>query len=330
MNQFLPLLFISTAITSHACDLCGTYTPRTEDAHQGELGVYLGIAEQFTRFGSLRFDGDEVSNPTDQYLNSFITQLIIGKSFLDDRLVLQANVPLIYRDYRRAEGFDIDEGTESGLGDISLLARYEVYHYEPSEAPRSAKSAVESPTPRPSVHVNLFGGVKLPTGDSSRLKEEFEEVEVEGAPESGIHGHDLALGSGSVDGIIGGDVFARFGNWFFQGVLQYTIRSEGDYSYQYANDLSWSCGPGWYALRETGRSFALQCVLSGETKDTDRFDGESAADTGITAVYLGPQILASFGSFSGELGLDLPILLDNTALQAVPDYRIRAALTWRF
>jgi len=33
---------------------------------------------------------------------------------------------------------------------------------------------------------------------------------------------------------------------------------------------------------------------------------------------------------SAELGADLPVSIDNTALQSVPDYRVRAAVNWRF
>jgi hypothetical protein len=43
----------------------------------------------------------------------------------------------------------------------------------------------------------FLGGAKFPSVDSSRLKEEFHEIEIEGTPESGIHGHDLTLGTGS-------------------------------------------------------------------------------------------------------------------------------------
>jgi hypothetical protein len=38
-------------------------------------------------------------------------------------LALQANVPFIYRSFERPEGFAIDQGAESGLGDVSLLAK---------------------------------------------------------------------------------------------------------------------------------------------------------------------------------------------------------------
>ena len=78
-------------------------------------------------------------------------------------------------------------------------------------------------------------------------------------------------------------------------------------------------------------TLALQLNVSGERKDRDTFRGATADDTGLTAVYLGPQINFTWSDkLSAELGVDLPVSIDNTALQAVPDYRIRAGLTWHF
>jgi len=75
----------------------------------------------------------------------------------------------------------------------------------------------------------------------------------------------------------------------------------------------------------------LQAVVSGEYKDTDTFQGASADDTGVTAVYLGPQLSFTWASkLSAQIGADLPISIDNTALQTVPDYRVRAGVTWHF
>ena len=74
----------------------------------------------------------------------------------------------------------------------------------------------------------------------------------------------------------------------------------------------------------------LQFVVSGEYKDVDRFRGKKAEDTGITSVAVGPRIVASLGKVSAELGADLPVLIDNTALQVVPDYRIRGGIAIRF
>ena len=74
----------------------------------------------------------------------------------------------------------------------------------------------------------------------------------------------------------------------------------------------------------------LQFVVSGEHKDVDQFQGAPAEDTGITSVFLGPRITAAVGKASGEIGLDIPVSIDNTALQVVPDFRFRAGFSIRF
>lgn len=297
-----------------ACDLCAVYS--AAEAH-GEIGrgIYAGAAEQFTHFATLQEDGNEIPDEVGQRLDSSITQIFAGYNF-NNRVGVQLNVPLISRTFKRAEGFDIDRGTEPGLGDILLTAHLNAYRYEEMDWTFSW---------------NLLGGVKLPTGDSARLAEELDEVEVPDAPESGVHGHDLALGSGSVDGLIGSSVYARWKRVFIGASVQYAIRTEGDYDYQFANDLTWSGGPGVLLALKDDYTVSLQANCTGETKGKDTLAGEDAADTGITSVFLGPELIATWkDKLSAELGFDLPVSIDNTAVQLVPDYRVRAALTWHF
>jgi hypothetical protein len=349
MNKAFRYLLFLAAITAavrpaRACDLCGCYTPQMEAMSQPDFSAadaaispdrfYAAIAEQFTHFGTLQFEGEEVANPTGQYLDSSITQLVAGYSF-NSKFALQINLPFIYRSFERPEGFAIDRGTESGLGDISLLGKYVVFHRETGgsaslkfDDPKNPHFEVHDPDLTLSALV--IGGVKFPTGDTSRLKEEFNEVEVPGAPVSGIHGHDLTLGTGSYDGIFGGQFSLRYKSFFFQADTQFTLRGEGAHQYNFANDLSWSGGPGIYFVRTRETIVGLQFVCSGEHKDVDRFRGEPAEDTGITSVSLGPRLIASHGKLSVELAAELPVLIDNTALQAVPDYRLHASFAFRF
>jgi hypothetical protein len=74
----------------------------------------------------------------------------------------------------------------------------------------------------------------------------------------------------------------------------------------------------------------LQFVVSGEHKDVDHFQGRPAEDTGITSLFLGPRVIAAFGKISAEIEVDLPVSIDNTALQVVPDYRLRGGIAIRF
>ncbi len=260
----------------------------------------------------------------------------MGATFFENRFGVQLNVPLLYRSYQRPEGFDIERGHVSGLGDVALLANWVVFKkedYWPGCALASDGKTIKlAPrmVPEFSASVNLLAGIKFPTGDASRLAEEFSENETEGAPPSGIHGHDLALGTGSYDGIFGVQIFLRRRAVFFQADAQFTLRGDGRYSYHFANDLSWSGGPGIDILRRGADSLALQCVLSGESKDTDRFQGRVAEDTGVTSLYIGPRVLATWGRMNAEVAVDLPVMMHTTALQTTADYRIRAGFTVHF
>jgi hypothetical protein len=300
---------------SFACDLCAIYAASEA---RGELGhgVYAGVAEQFTYFGTVQEDGERVSNPSGQYMNSSISQVFAGYNF-NDWLGVQFNLPVIYRGYKRPDGMGgIETGSEAGIGDISLLGTLTPYQ----------KLADDF-----AFNWNILAGVKFPTGNTDRLAEEFNEVVEPVGPPSGIHGHDLTLGSGSYDGIVGTGIYTRWKRLFLTASTQYAIRSTGDFDYRFANDLTWFGGPGYYMALNHDYTLALQVVVSGEHKSTDTFQGETAEDTGVTSVYLGPQISFTWRShLSAQIGADIPVSIDNTALQTVPDYRIRAAFTWHF
>jgi hypothetical protein len=326
-----------------ACDICAVYT--ATEMRESRTGFRLGVAEQFTRFATLKDDGQEVDNPGER-VNSSITQILLGYD-VTPSLGLQLNVPVITRDFRRRRDGVLAGGSESGFGDLALVAIARPFSLVGEES---------------MVRLSLIGGLKFPTGDADRLREESEEGhghgeaaraahghaghdhgeddhddgdddhgDGDGHEESGVHGHDLALGSGSIDGIVGGTVFASWKRLFLTTAVQYAIRTEGDFSYRYANDLTWSGGPGVFALLAHEYSLALQALVTGEYKAKDSLAGESVGDTAITAVYLGPGVTFTWGTtLFADIAADLPVSQDNTGLQIVPDYRIRGGITWRF
>jgi hypothetical protein len=328
LRSWLVAGCLTTAGThGNACDLCSIYSAQVargpvdsiysaqEARGQVGKGFFAGVAEQFTRFGTLQLDGQEVPDSAGQYLNSSISQVFAGYNFTD-RFGVQLNIPVIYRSFLRPAGFAMDRGTEAGLGDIALLGHAVLLNHNRENW---------------TFNWTVLGGVKFPTGSTQRIQEEFAETEVPGAPESGIHGHDLTLGSGSFDGIVGTSLFTRWHQGFLAAQVHYAIRSTGDYDYRFANDLMWSGGPGAFLLLREKYTLALQINVSGEYKGLDTFQGTQAEDTGTTSVFLGPQILFTWSDkLSAQVGLDLPVSIANTALQLVPDYRLRAAFTWRF
>lgn len=328
------------ATTIRACDVCGCYTPQVEAASQTDpfakfwtKGWFAAAAQQFTNFGTLQRDGVEIANPVGQYENSSITQLLGGYN-LNDRFGFQLNLPVIYREFKRPEGFGIDRGTESGMGDMSLLFKGVLFHHT-SGGGRSFEFQGKNPVavehePEFAASAVVLTGVKFPTGNTSRLEEEFHETQVPGAPPSGIHGHDLTLGTGSWDGIFGEQNSIRYRGFFFETNVQFTLRGDGAHQYHFANDLIWNGGPGYYLIRDSQGIVGVQCVISGEHKDVDRFRGKPAEDTGVTSVFAGPRLVGSRGRWSAEVDVDIPISIDNTSIQIVPDYRLRGGVSVHF
>jgi hypothetical protein len=104
-----------------ACDTCGCFIPTEDGRPLYSQGWFAGIGEQFTYFGTDLNNGQSAPNPTGQYLASSTTQ-IIGGYRLTDRFSVQLSIPLIYRQYLRPVGFNIQRGTVAGLGATYIAA----------------------------------------------------------------------------------------------------------------------------------------------------------------------------------------------------------------
>jgi len=345
--RFMVLLSLSAVAavsTASACDICAVYT--ATELQESRNGVRVGIAQQITSFTTLQVDGDEVPNPRGERMTSAITQLLLGYQ-LSPRLGLQLTAPWIHRDFRRARGASTESGSESGFGDLSLLGTY----------------AVASAISETSIfRLTLLGGVKLPTGSADRLREEslaaLDPNEVRdrlnenmgpwrgvGAPVSrpqahlgpadgalsGIHGHDLALGTGSTDPIFGLQALWTWKRAVIDGAVKYVLRTSGKYDYEYADEITASLNPGAFILLDDRHSLVLQLASTLDYKGKDSLDGRHVDDTALTAMYLGPGLHFTRGSaLSLDFIADVPVWLDNSALQIVPDFRLRAGFVWRF
>lgn len=361
----LPLAsFLLLTAAAGACDLCGTTL--IQHPWDPRAGFTFGASEQFTRMKTLQENGRQIDNDADQKLDSSITQIYLGYH-LTPRFGVQVNVPLIRRTFRRATESGLENGNAQGLGDVSVTANWLAVDHRAGDF---------------TFQLGVNAGVKFPTGDSDRVKEEgaeghshsgaeadsetaghdhaeegghaergpirvrheageaeaaADETEAVETPEEpaplpeGIHGHDLALGTGSVDLIVGGTLNLRWKRLFFETDVQYAIRGDGEHSYDYANDFSWSGGPGVTLIEKGTHTVSMQFVCSGEDKGEDHFRDVKADDTAITQVFLGPKISGTWRDrLAAEVELDVPIHQDNSGVQIVPDYRIRAAVSWSF
>ncbi len=307
----LGVVLVACAVPARACDVCAIYV--ATEPRESESGLSLGVGEQLSRFQTLQDEGHRIPSGG-QELTSSVTQLALGYDFVPE-MGVQLTVPLVVRDFRRPEEGVLRSGSEDGLGDVSLVAMLRPLSHLGDQT---------------TFRLSLLGGVKLPTGSAHRIREELSETdEPAGGTPSGVHGHDLALGSGSVDGVVGAALFASWTRLFGAASAQYAIRDQGDFGYQYANELTWSGGPGAYLLLDHAYSLSLQASVTGEHKRNDTLHGVAGDDTAITAVYVGPALAFTWGaSLASSVALDLPVVQDNSSIQLVPDFRLRAGLTW--
>jgi len=327
--SLLPL----TTPSADACDLCAVYTATLMPDHKP--GVWLGLNQQFTSFGTARDGTGKEPNPSSEWMESSITQVALGYSS-GGRWGMQLNVPLIARRYRRvADGGGISKGHETGVGDATIVAHYDV---------------LSDAYTRGVYVVRLLGGLKLATGDSDRLGAELHAHDEDADDhaelrlrkrgvvddgdhhaESGVHDHDLALGSGSLDGLLGASALWTRDRFRVSAEIQYMLRSEGDFDYEYADDLTWALAPGFYVALGHDYTLNFAARVSGETKGTDKQAGTRIEDSGITTVYAGPRLTLTEGlGLHFDLGFELPVYQNTSALQLVPDYRVHLATSVRF
>ena len=297
-------VLILSRVAAWACDLCAIYGAMEAQGTSGR-GFFGGVAEQYTYFGTFQSGGHDAPNPDDEHLNSLISQAFVGYN-INERFGLQFNLPIIYREYGKAGS----HSSEVGLGDVSLIGNVRLY-----------QKLTEAATFR----WTGLGGIKFPTGSTDKLDPAREDFA------AGIGGHDLTLGTGSYDGLVGTGFYARWKRLFMTGSMQYGIRTEGDFGYQFADDWTWYGGPGVYLEMGDKYTLALQAVVSGESKGEDTINGIATSDTAITSVYMGPQVSFTWSDrLSAQIAADLPVSMASSGEQIVPDFRIRGAITWRF
>lgn len=329
----LATIVLAPAVTS-ACDMCAVYT--ATEAQVTKTGLRFGVAEQYTAFRDLQDGGAAVPNPDGERMDSSITQFVLGY-VPTPRFGVQINVPYIYRGYRRATPTGGANGHVTGAGDLSLVGHAILYEYLDIDL---------------LGHFLVYGGLKLPSGSTALLAEELQPPVdpcagippdfctarrvtprhggVGGVP-SGVHGHDLTLGTGSVDVIIGANTFWAYTRWFATLNTQYILRTVGAYDYQFANELSVVGGPGAFLITDHRFTLGVQALVGCDTKGNDTLAGKSTGDTGLTAVYLGPGVRVTSGQWlSTEVAVDIPVVENNSGLQLVPEYRIRGAVMLRF
>ena len=321
-------LWLGLGLTAKACDLCAIYSANNArpDAASGWL---VTVSDQFIPYGTVQLNDRELppSFLNQAFVDSSVTHLVPTWNFAEG-VGVSLNVPLAYRRFKRFQltpsGIQTESGTEAGLGDLSIIGRYTLF--------RRAEMDY-------SVAINLMAGVKLPTGDAGRLREEVQTTrlldQIYGVGHqhatSGVHLRDLALGSGSVDGVFGVTLTSRLDRWFLNAQFQYYLRTAGESDYRVGDEAMVAGGPGAYLILKDHFTLSLQANATYDRMSPDVLLGRNNRNTGMSAWYLGPDLAMTWGAhLNANLGVDVPLSIANDGLQNVPDVRIHTGLTWRF
>lgn len=341
-NRGQPLVrkgFLSASIASlvltapgRACDLCAIY--RAADA-RGEYsaGISVSLAEQFIPYRTEQFGGTRFHRADPESLDRSMTHVVVGWNATES-IGLSANLPIVHLRYdftQVPDGFTPirTRGTDTGLGDLAFIGRWQAINHSEGNF---------------GIVLNFLGGLKVPTGDSDALERQAESIDryesivgpghdhdALGQVISGIHLHDIALGSGSVDGILGLAGQFRWQRLFLNHQWQYYVRTEGAGHYRYANEFIASGGPGVFVWLSKEGTLSLQFNAVYDSRGSDQYRDRDSIHTGLTAWYAGPQVVLTLGDrFSTVASIDVPLSITARGFQNVPDYRLNASLNWRF
>jgi hypothetical protein len=375
-SQTLPAVAQEYEGEIASCDMClPSSVPRGPLEVLFEPGWQVGVDHQYTPLKNLNLNGHEIANPDGEKILSNTTHLNFTYN-VTEKSGFIISIPFHHKDYQRRVGDEIQRGTVSGLGDLVLRARF---------------SPVARFSEKRTLVWTVEAGLKLPTGDSSMLRDHGHSHGVEATPSGGsqpghhqhdgsegenhhhgraylaheghdhgdgggeeeqpqhapseastapgathshhhlsaVEGHDLTLGSGSVDGILGTGLVYQDGNVYATAGAQYLLRSQGTAGYRYGDMLTWRVAPGYLFIHEDNRILGLQVNVSGEHHDPNRV--YNLKDHGyVDIIYAGPEVVAQGENLSLGLGLDLPVKYRAEGRTLAPDYRARFHFNWRF
>lgn len=327
MNKSITLigfcLIIFCPNLAYTCDYCSNH--RSAKLNNESRNSAITLHEQFTKFNFIGTKDEEHSEDT----KAFNSTVLSAVHDITKDLGFQLNIPFNTRNYRIKDHERFYSENDSGVGDISLGINYSPFNLR-------TKKLLASMT--------VYAGLKLPTGETGSISSEDNNSDHEhsdfdehkfashGAPiASATGGRILSIGTGSVDYLLGASFAFKSENLLWLNSLQYTLRTEGDFDYQFANDFVWSTGPGMFIYEKERSRLAIRVVLSGEHKGNDRKANVEIIDSSASNIYLGPEVTATLNNnWSTMFACDVPTYRDRTETTLIPDWRLKASLAYYF
>jgi len=325
MRLSIPRVLTATALLAaaaspaHACDFC--LISQGISPLETLSGSGLRLTQRYALNDSVYRGTDEIDNPGGRE-SFWTTDLGIFHSVEQvPGLLLTANVPLRRTELDghvhahedgEVEAHD-DQGEETGIGDVSLLARYTFLTRHTLDSTLLLAGTV---------------GVKLPTGAT--------DGKVDGGDEF-MDAH-TQLGTGSTDLLLGASANLARGRFGVAANLLSGITGEGevgDVDHRFGNWLNYDL-TGRYrvwpaAAGAGGSSVFVSLGANGELRGRETEAGVELDDSGGHTVYVSPGLQVNVEqNWVFELSYQHAVYHDLNGVQLGEDYKVFGSVTYLF
>ena len=316
VHRLIAVLAFLAPRLCDACDYC--LLGQGISPLQTQTGAGIRVSPRYTLLDSV-YDGDnEVSNPGVK--EKYWTTDVAGFYSLNDRLLLLVNAPLRKTD---GDGELVDgpngeperedsTGGASGLGDVSLLARYRLFGRHSAAGSTLIAGVV---------------GIKLPTGSTDQHNDQGEFLD-----------SHLQLGTGSTDALLGLSLDHAMQRASISANVLLSLTSDGetgDQSHQFGNSVNYDLTAKYRiapSANDPGRNaWFVSFGINGEARDHEHLDGDRVADSGGHTVYVTPGLQCVIASrWIVEATYQYAVYHDLDETQLGEDYRVFASATLLF
>ncbi len=319
MAVFTVVTVLSPSIRAQDCDRC-VATNYLQSALLHEVPNHVGLQLSYDYRHTMLTGSSDTPNAADEKVATTLVNLFYSQGLFEGA-TLDLYLPFESQAYTARPNFTYDSGRDSGLGDMSLVFTQQLFH-----------GALE----RKMVDWRLRAGVKLPTGDSSQLKEYPDGVIKPNPagpvyPTSALYPYDRTLGSGSVDWIVGSSYVVRYEDFF--GVVdgQFIGRTEGENDFTFGNTVTVHVTPGYIFSYARGNEFSVLLDAAYRYDAQSDHRGQTVDDSGQTAFTMGPALMGNFqGKVLASIGVNLPVYQNVEGTQLASDYQILASVMTGF
>lgn len=275
---FLTIIVSFILFSASACEICGC----------GVGNFYLGLLPHFnSKFFGVRYQymhyHTQLKTDPSQFSNDYYkTVELWGGINIGRRLQLLAFVP-----YHINKQFT-DDGikTQNGLGDVSLLLNYNLFHSRNS----AGKNLIEQ-------QLWIGGGVKLPTGKNN--------IDLND-PAANPGDVNSQAGSGSTDILLNASYDISIKKFGLNTSANYKINTDNKTGYHFGNRFT-ANSFAYYKLRAMGLGIAPNIGVLYENASTNNLNKAAVAQTGGHLVSAAGGVEINLKSIALGANVQLPV-----------------------